>query len=173
VSNRKNKYLWSFILVLILLSSVFSGCGGSDPDLAFSQLISQADQYNGKTVILEAFYFSGFEISALSETLGPSTFADGRMTPSGNLIWVAGGISQALYDKLFTQTTTLPGYAEHFGKLRIAGKFESIGSYGHLNSYNYQITIISAVPLDWTPVPASVVNNSSAAEGPVNASIFK
>jgi hypothetical protein len=60
------KHLLLSVLVLSTLSTIFGGCGSSaNESVTFSQLISQADKYNGKTVTLEAFYFSGFEISAI------------------------------------------------------------------------------------------------------------
>jgi hypothetical protein len=77
--------------------------------------------FNGKTVKLEAFYFSGFEIMAIVDSLGPSSSGEWRIVPTGTLIWVEGGISQELQSKLYTQTTTSSGYPEHFGKLRITG----------------------------------------------------
>jgi hypothetical protein len=170
VNIRKYKYLWSFILVLSLLSVVLSGCGGQVEFVDFSQLISEPDQYKEQTIILDAFYFSGFEISALSESLEPSGSSNGNLVPVGTLIWVAGGLSQALYDKLYTQTETLSGYAERFGKMRIAGKFESGGKYGHLNGYNYQITITSAIPLEGTPVPTLAVGDNQAEVRPAISS---
>jgi hypothetical protein len=93
-SMNNRKHLFSFILIIGLLSLIFSGCSGNSSiqSVTFSQLISQADKYNGKTVTLEAFYFSGFEISALSESLAPSTSGIWRI-PKGTLIWVEGGIS--------------------------------------------------------------------------------
>ena len=148
---RGKSFLMTFILGLAVLSLVLSGCGSQGKSVNFSQIISQPDQYNDQTVILDAFYFSGFEISALSESLEPSGSSTGNLVPAGTLIWVAGGLSQALYKSCIPRPNTASGYAERFGKMRIAGKFESGASYGHLNSYNYQITITSALPLEGTP----------------------
>lgn len=152
---RAKTYLMTFILGLVLLGIALSGCGSQVEFVDFSHLTSQPDQYHDQTIIMDAFYFSGFEISTLAESLEASGPSNGRLVPAGALIWVAGGISQALYEKLYTQTDTPSGYLERFGKMRIAGKFESGGKYGHLNSYNYQITITSAIPLEGTPVPNS------------------
>jgi len=153
--SKKYKCLFLLTLVLAVLSLVISGCsGGANQSVTFSQLISQADQYNGKTATFEAFYFAGFEISALSALVGPSTFGNGRIAPVGTLIWVRSGISEDLFNKLYTQTQTPSGYPEHIGKLKISGKFETGSKYGHLDAYQYQISITSAEQLEWSPPPA-------------------
>lgn len=149
------KYLIAFILVLSLMSSVLTGCSNSaDRTVTFEQLISQADKYNGQSVTLEAFYFGGFEISALSGAVGPSTSGVWRIVPTGTLIWVEGGISEEVYKKLYQQTDTPSAYPERIGKLKVTGKFETGGQYGHLDAYQYQIAITSAEILEWSPPPA-------------------
>ncbi len=146
----------SLVLALALPGTIFSGCSTIASDsIPFSQLISRADRYNGKTVTLEAFYFSGFEIAALSESVGPSTSGGWRIAPTGPLVWVEGGIPKELYDELYTQTITPSGYSEHIGRLKVTGEFETGGRYGHLDGYSYQISITSAEMLDWTPPPAA------------------
>ncbi len=150
--NKKG--ILSLVLALALLSAAFNGCGSTEQSVTFSQLISQADKYNGKTVTLEAFYFSGFEISAISESLGPASSGVWRIVPSGTLVWVKGGISQELQSKLYTQTDSPSGYPERFGKLKVTGIFETGGKYGHLDAYQHQITITNAELLEWTPPPA-------------------
>lgn len=149
------KYILLLALLLCPLNLILNGCGIVNQSVTFSQLISNADKYNGKTITLEAFYFSGFEISAISESVGPSTSGDWRIVPTGTLIWVEGGISQELQNKLYTQTTMPSGYAEHLGKLKITGKFETGSQYGHLDAYRYQIFITSAELLEWSPPPAA------------------
>ncbi len=151
--NKKG--ILPLVLTLSILSIVVSGCSSVDQSVTFSQLISQADKYNGKTVMLEAFYFSGFEISAISESVGPASSDVWRIVPTGTLVWVAGGISQELQNKLYTQTATPSGYPEHYGKLKVTGIFETGGRYGHLDAYLYQIAITNAELLEWTPPPAT------------------
>jgi hypothetical protein len=151
------------VMALLLLSLVFNGCSpGSGEIITFSQLISRTAQYNGRSVTLEAYYFSGFEISALAGSLGPSTFGPWRIVPSGPLVWVKSGITQNIFDKLYTQTDTPAGYPEHLGKLRITGQFETGGQYGHLDAYQYQILITRADLLDWSPPPALAPPGSPA-----------
>jgi hypothetical protein len=156
------KFISLLVLIFSVLGLVFIGCVGSvGKSISFSDLISQAEKYNGKTVTLEAFYFSGFEISALSETVGPSTSGPWRIVPKGTLIWVEGGLSQAVIDRLYRQTTSPSGYAEQIGKLKVTGKFET-GKFGHLDAYQYNITISSAEVLDWSPPPMAIPSQTES-----------
>lgn len=151
----KKAGIWLLIFV-ITTGTLVTGCSNSaSGPLSFSRLISQADQYNGKTVTLEAFYFSGFEISAVAGSLERSTYDTQRIVPVNPLVWVNGGISRDLFNKLYTQTITPSGYPEYFGKLKISGRFETGSKYGHLNAYQYQINITSGELLDWTPPPTT------------------
>ncbi len=136
------------------MSSAIAGCSKSaNQTVTFDQLISQADRYNGRSVTFEAFYFAGFEISALSRAVGPSTSGTWKIVPTGSLIWVESGISEELFNKLYRQTDTPSGYTEHIGKLKVTGNFETGRKYGHLDAYQYQIAITSAELLDWSPPP--------------------
>jgi hypothetical protein len=144
------------VLALALLSLIPGGCSQTSNELiTFSKLISQADKYNGRTVMFEAYYFSGFEISALAGSFGPSNSGTGRIVPSGDLIWVEGGITRDIFNLLYTQSDTPSGYTEHLGKLKVTGIFKTGGQYGHLDAYQYQIQISSAELLEWSPPPAS------------------
>jgi hypothetical protein len=168
------KYILTAILVLSLLSlAIIAGCNNSPQTLTFTQLIAGADRYNGQTVTLEAFYFSGFEISALAGALGPASSGPWRIVPSGPLIWVASGISQDLQNRLSGQSDAASGYTERFGKLKVSGKFETGGRYGQLDAYYYQIAITSVDLLEWSPPPAAAnaaadtsIQESSAATSP-------
>lgn len=97
-ARRVVKYPVLLVLKLVLFVSVviLPACaGGSDVGpVSLSELISQPEKYNGKNVALEAFYFSGFEISVICESLGPSTYGAGRMVPAGELIWVKAACRQ-------------------------------------------------------------------------------
>lgn len=151
MKNKKLQYVYLFILALALLGLVISGCGNATQSVTFSHLISEADKYNGKVVTFEAFYFAGFEISALTESVGPSTSGEWRIVPNGTLIWEESGITEELFNKLYTQTQTPSGYPERIGKIKVTGKFETGGKYGHMDAYRYQIAITSAELLEWTP----------------------
>ena len=107
--------------------------------------------YNNTFITVDGFYFSGFEIAALASALAPATYNPDNFTPVQPLIWVSGSLGQDVYDNLYEQTDTPSGYPEHYGKVSITGEFMYGDTYGHLNAYNYQITVISARLLSWTP----------------------
>lgn len=117
----------------------------------FGQLIAHADKLNGKQVTVEGFYFSGFEIASLSGELVASTSRPNNLAPTPPLVWVEGNLGENIYNQLYVQTDTPSGYAEHYGKVRVTGIFKSGGKYGHLDSYQYQITASNAELLPWSP----------------------
>lgn len=150
------KGILSFFLVFLMLIPAAAGCSsGASQDLNFPRLISEANKYNGKTVTLESFYFSGFEISVIAESVGPSASGFWGIVPQGTLVWVEKGLPQEMFNKLYTQTVTPSGYPERMGRVQVTGKFETGGRYGHLNSYLYQINITEAELLEWSPPPAT------------------
>jgi hypothetical protein len=141
LANRiVNRYsIWTAVL-LILSASVLScsgqGIGGGY--VTFQQLLASPEKYNGKNVTLEGFYFHGWEVSCLSETLGPSGYTEGHLVPKGELIWVEGGMPKEVYDGLYSQQ--MMGPTERYGKVRVSGKLQYGGRYGHVGGYSYQIT---------------------------------
>jgi len=141
--------------------SLLAGCGRSSSSVSFEQLVSDAEKYDGKTVTLDAFYFSGFEISALSGSLQPASSGEWRIVPSQPLIWIEGGIPEETFNTLFKQTSTPSGYPEYYGKMNVTGIFETGGQYGHLGAYKYQIIVAEARLLEWTPPPSTTTNSGS------------
>ncbi len=143
--------IWRLAVPILLVFLVPAACGKTTPALTFPQLVAGAVNYNTQTVTVEAFYFDGFEISALAGALVQASAGGSRIVPRGQLVWVESGISQAVQSQLSTQTNTPTGYPEHFGKLRVSGQFATGGKYGHLDSYKYQIAVTAAAVLDWSP----------------------
>lgn len=97
----------SIILILFMLGSVaFLGCqpgGGGEQAVTFEQLFSNPEQYNGKTITIDGFYFHGFEVIVLCEALEYSGYAEGHLIPEGGMMWVEGGIPVEVYDQLYEQ----------------------------------------------------------------------
>ena len=130
-----------WLAVFLMLSASVLSCSGwgiGGRYVTFQQLLASPEKYNGQNVTLEGFYFHGWEVSCLSETLGPSGYAEGHLVPKGELVWVEGGIPREVYDGLNSQQMT--GYIEHYGKVRVSGIFQYGGRYGHVGGYSYQIT---------------------------------
>ncbi len=138
--------------LLLIISSTTSCNQNKDGEITFDQLFSNLNGYNNKDITIEGVYFQGFEIIVLSERLEYSGFAVGHLVPKGRVIWVSGGIPKEVYDKLNQQQTMGP--VERYGKVRITGKFEYGGKYGHLGGYDQQITPIDTTILPWSR-PAS------------------
>ena len=146
----------NFVLVSVLLLAVIyltTGCGAEQQSVAteitFDELFSSPEKYDGKHVVLEGFYFGGFEIIVLSEKLVHSGYAEGHLIPSGKMIWVEGGIPKEVHDRLYQQH--MIGPTERFGKVRLEGEFEYGAKYGHLGGYSYQITPSEVALLPWSP----------------------
>ena len=121
------------MLVLLVNSA---GCE-SQRNGTFGQLISDPVWYSGKSVTVEGFYFDSFEFMGLCEGL---TIDNGRFIPDGEVIWINGGLPQAIYKRLSSQEAFSGGFIQHYGKIRVTGKFEYGVGYGHLGSFKYQIT---------------------------------
>jgi hypothetical protein len=119
----------------------------SVPSVTFNDLISQPASFNNRYVTVDAYYFSGFEISALAAGLVPSAFNPSNVIPAQPLIWVTGDLGQSVYQNLKQQTNTPSGYTEYYGHVRITGVFQYGGHYGHLDAYNYLITVTAAAIL--------------------------
>ena len=117
---------------------------GTPLSVNFGDLTGQPVVYNGQLVSVEGYYFSGFEVSALTAALVPSTFRPGNVTPAQPLIWVTGNLGDDVYAGLAVQTETPSGYAERYGQVILTGFFEYGSGYGHLNAYPFRLTATSA-----------------------------
>jgi len=136
-------------LVALMLGGMgLVGCNAVQ-EVPLEQLFAEPEAYNGKDVILEGFYFGGFEVNVLAEGLEYSGFYEGHLVPTGRMIWIEGTIAEAVFDSLYQQSQMGP--TEVFGKIRIEGKFEYGEAYGHVGGYDYQITAVSTAVLPWSP----------------------
>jgi len=112
-------------------------------------LFSSPDQYNGKNIVIDGFYFHGWEVIVLCEKLEYSGYAEKHLVPGGRMIWVEGGIPPDVYEMLHKQH--MMGPQERFGKTRVKGKFEYGGKYGHLGGFSSQIIPSEVELLHWSP----------------------
>jgi hypothetical protein len=149
ISSRLTKALVA-IIVLVLLFVLDTGCSQDKAnEVTFQQLLSEAAHYDGKEVTVEGFYFHGFEVVVITESLKYSGYAEGHLVPKGETIWIEGEISKDIYDSLYQQE--MMGPAERFGKVRITGRFEHSEKYGHLGEYNFRIIPAKVELLEWSP----------------------
>jgi hypothetical protein len=117
--------------------------------VSFEELLKNPANYNDRQIVLEGYYFHGFEIQVMAENLKQSGYTENHFAPDGNMVWVEGGIPINIYDQLFVQSMTGP--EERYGKVRITGKFKYGGQYGHLGSYASQIIPDKMEVLEWIP----------------------
>ena len=146
------KYALSGIL-LIAISGLALGYlapyKGKPQEVTFEQLSASPDRYRGKSIVIEGFYFQGWETIVLCEELGPSGFAEGHLVPKGEAIWVEGGIPRDVFEALHRQE--MMGPEERFGKIRVQGRYEHGGEYGHLGGSSSQIIPSEVEMLQWSP----------------------
>jgi hypothetical protein len=141
-------------LVLILLAGTATGCNLNLADEAeevtFDELFARPEQYDGKVITLEGYYFHGFEIIVLAEKLESGQDGQGSYLPQGRMLWIDGGIPVAIYDKLQQQQRETGG-GERYGRVKITGEFSYGGEYGHLGAYTSQITTLQVILLSYIP----------------------
>ena len=148
-----NRYAALACVSLLSIIGLTIGCSEEQAkkaqEVTFDQLFANPDQYNGRYVTVEGFYFSGFEVIVLSEKLEYSGYAEGHLTPKGRMVWIEGGIPKEVYDKLYQQQ--MMGPSERYGKGRVTGKYEYGGKYGHVGAYSSQIVPVEVELLLWSP----------------------
>jgi hypothetical protein len=147
------RYLVILSVVLLVIFGIVIGYYALDEEKAleinFEKFFNNPEQFDGKNVIIEGFYFHGWEIIVLCEKLELSGYAEGHLVPGGRMIWVEGGIPRDVYDMLYNQQ--MMGPEESFGKIRILGVFEYGGKYGHLGGFIAQIIPQKVDLVKWSP----------------------
>ena len=124
---------------------------GDAKHVSFNELFSDPGQYNGRDIILEGFYFQGWETTVLSEKLEFSGLAEGHLWPRGEMVWIEdNSMPREVYDQLYQQELIV-GPIERLGKLRIEGRFEYGAGYGHGGGFSAQIASSKVELLPWSP----------------------
>lgn len=155
-------FVASLSLLLLFVTGTTAGCTpGGIEETTIDELFSEPGRYHNREVIIEGFYFHGFETIVLSDKLEYSGYAEGHLIPEGRMIWVSGGIPKEVYDKLNQQQTMGP--LERYGKVRVTGKFEYDGQYGHLGAFDKQITPVETQILPWTPTESETLQGEGFA----------
>ncbi|MBM3154450.1 MAG: hypothetical protein FJ008_03865 [Chloroflexi bacterium] len=148
-----NRYVALASILAISLSCLAISCSGMQPtktpQVTFDQLFADPARYNGKQIVIEGFYFHGFEVIVLCERLEYSGHAPGHLVPAGKMMWIEGGIPRDVFDQLYRQQ--MMGPTERYGKISITGKFQYGNKYGHVGAYQAQIVPSEALLLQWSP----------------------
>ncbi|MFC1980338.1 hypothetical protein ACFLVS_05810 [Chloroflexota bacterium] len=152
-----NKCVLLIGVLPLLLVGFMLGCNRQQAaevqEITFEQLFLAPDQYSGKDIVIEGYYYQGWETIVLSEKLVYSGYAPGHLIPDGEMLWIEQGVPKEIYDNAYQQQ--MMGPLERYAKVRITGKFEYGGKYGHLGGYDQQITPTETIILPWSS-PASV-----------------
>ena len=156
LNNRRKKGSKAGLVVLALSLLISVGCGKAIPTYSPTQstldeLLSNPDQYNDKYIVLEGFYFHGWEVNVLSERLEYSGYAERHLVPRGQMAWIGGSIPKEVYDRLSQQE--MMGPTERYGKVRIKGTFQYGAGYGHTGGFSAQIVPSEVELLPWSPPP--------------------
>ncbi len=118
-------------------------------EVTFQQLMSDPNKYHGMDIVIEGFYYQGFETIILCKKLDYSGLAPGHLVPKGEKLWIEKGVPREIYDNAYQQQ--MLGPLERYGKVRVKGQFEYGREYGHLGQYEYQIIPIEMELLIWPP----------------------
>jgi hypothetical protein len=149
------------LLLAAFLMGVLAACGvPGGSDLIVPDLISKAQDYNGKQVTVSGYYISRAGNPGLS-VLAPvvSTLDNGLdAQPAGDAIWVDGFPEAAL------SGLHQPGDAV-YGLVRMSGQFDAAGGYGPGGSYKYQIRVAAAEPIEQVRRTEVRVSDNSLGEG--------
>ena len=138
-----------FIMIPVMLTSCQTSKTDVREEVTFDELFASPSQYDGKEVVLDGYYFAGFETLVIAEGIKYSGYAEGHLIPGGRYIWVEGGLPIGVYDQLYRQD--IMGPEERYGKVRITGVFEYGGAYGHLGGFDCQIIPGEVGLLPWSP----------------------
>ena len=110
-------------------------------------------RYNGEEVVLTGFYFNGSETIVLAERLEATGLSEGHLWPAGRMVWIENSdMPVEVYEQLYQQE--MIGPLERYGQLRIRGRFEYGGTYGHGGNFIAQIVPAEVEYLSWSPEPS-------------------
>lgn len=146
---KLKSFFTATVVAVLVVGAGLAGCQSAPQEVSLDTLFARLDKYDGKDVILDGFYFSGFEVNVLAEGLDYSGLGGRHIGPTGEQIWIEGSLDQSVVDSLYHQSDMGP--AESFGKVRVTGRFEYGEGYGHLSSYEYRITPTASETLAWSP----------------------
>jgi hypothetical protein len=149
---RDNMKKLLLVMIGFSLLGLFCGCGGKTAVTAvLTDLTSNPQSFNGKTITVEGVYISGWESTVLAEDIS-FTVKDNtkELNISGTPVWFAGTLPLEIQNKLYQNTSPAAG-PQHFGKIIATGLFEYGGNYGYGKIYKYRITASKIELLDWEP----------------------
>jgi hypothetical protein len=157
---------WRAVSLVALLSAallLLATCGGQGgtpgSPLYVQQVTGDPQAYNGKSITVDGAYLwrpGDPMVSVLA--LGVSTLDNGLdAQPLGDTIWLEG------FPPDVTTSLHRPG-----GFVRVAGNFSSGGGFGPGGTYQHQLTVTSAEPIEQIRRVENKIEERSLGEGKVS-----
>jgi hypothetical protein len=139
---KTGKYIT--ILVIIALCAFPLSSRNIPEKISFAGLAANPEYYNEKYITIEGYFCLGFEILVIAERLEESPDIEGRMITAGIKIWLEGDILEEIIPKT-------GWYFFYYPIISLTGVLHYGGGYGHLNMYDYLLTIYDYTWLDYEP----------------------
>jgi hypothetical protein len=154
---RRFRAQWLLALILIAASMLVS-CGDSS-SLYVPDLLSRAQEFNGKDVTVQGAYLERDGRTVLA--LGVSTLDNGLdAQPLGDPIWVEG------FPVPVTNELHRPGDSV-YGFVKVTGRFESGGSFGPDGAFTHRLQVASAEAIERVRRNEVRIENRPLGEGKI------
>jgi hypothetical protein len=127
----------SLTIVWLALSTLLGACGlgdrrGDAAVIAVDALLADPQEYAGQYLCTAGVQASGFELNGLAAS---SYEKDGYTRLAEPVIWLEDADVESRED--CSRTDTLPSY--EFCQATVCGIFDTVGHYGHVGAYAYQL----------------------------------
>jgi hypothetical protein len=143
------RFIIPIAFIVLLAVILWVGYGMDPSSVPFSELVSEPERYNGRTISVEGIYVNGWGWTLLTEYVAYIGTGNTReLKPVGDSIWFEGQIPQEIQGRLYQITAA--GETAYYGKLKVSGVFETGGSYSPANQFKHRITAKKVELLDWT-----------------------
>ena len=152
------KFYFLIVLTIVVISTVLLIVvlqKNESNELTFSELFLTPGDFKNETITVSGFFIGAFETSVLSEEIDIRGIKSAGVQAAGRRIWVEGGIPQGIRGELYQLGSVHQPVL--FGKVKIRGKFQHGGKYGHLGMYDSQITLLEAKVLPWSLPEKNIV----------------
>lgn len=124
-------YSFQLLCCLMLLLAACQQTKTELSPVAFNDLIANSDIYANQDLCTEGTAVSGFEISAIA---ADTSERNGAVYLTKPTIWLENVVPEST-SACFT--TGLP--PTEFCRVRVCGRFETGGGFGHLGGYDFQL----------------------------------
>jgi hypothetical protein len=133
-SRSLTVFLLSFFL--LLSSSACTSSPSGPQQVEFSDLVTNPERYDGEAICTEGIYLVAFEVNAMGSGIYTQDEYVYLNEPS---IWLEGAEIENQGECF--QVEREPG--ANFCPVRACGQFETGGNYGHLGSWEFQLSNLS------------------------------